>query len=272
MSIQGTSNNQAKSISDFQNEKFSESVKTDKNAESVNKKLSIFINSAYEALNNILEDGQVSNTPDNDELGTMQKWVKMMEQINSNISAKIKQKCAEVLGGLEYLKETFESFINDATQDSLEPDTTDADNFNHDLLIAPERLFSLEDPHMKQDYYDCLNANISNRLKASKLQIFQAKYKENLKNIASSVKTDGTYELNNLYDQITSQIKYYTDLADKEIEGLVKPRQNHGLSDKERAKLAHQKIHTREDFINDLIRNGCTKEKATKIADENGII
>ena len=45
-----------------------------------------------------------------------------------------------------------------------------------------------------------------------------------------------------------------------------------GLSDKERAKIAHQKKHTPEDFINDLIRNGYTKERAMKVAKENGII
>ena len=45
-----------------------------------------------------------------------------------------------------------------------------------------------------------------------------------------------------------------------------------GLSDKERAKVAHQKKHTPEDFINDLIRNGYTKEHAMKVAKENGII
>ena len=70
------------------------------------------------------------------------------------------------------------------------------------------------------------------------------------------------------YGEVPNVHKYSGEEGDVAIEKKKKPE----TASKVKVKAANQKKHTREDFINDLIRNGYTKEHAEQVANENGIV
>ena len=121
-----------------------------------------------------------------------------------------------------------------AEQAALEPDETDSQKaesstskvkITAETLRIPDRTFKYlsdnkrECEQIKREYDKCLNGSYqSNRKIASNLKCFQAKYEKLLKEVAPSIRNDGQYILENLYDQVGSQIRYYDKLADKDAE------------------------------------------------------
>lgn len=140
-------------------------------------------------------------------------------------------KVAEVFQNEKY------TVVNDS-QKNYEPQETDAqtelpkpsESLAEELRI-PERKFQYISDNknmcerIKKEYYSCLdNAEYSNQMKSSKLKCFQAKYGDELKKVSSSVKDDGKFVIENLYEQIESQIRYYSELAKKDTEQIKKDK------------------------------------------------
>ena len=209
------------------------------------------INSDME--NNILADGKISDS----EKTQIRNWIKLIDNIVGNIPAQIQAKLADMIDSLkdlalslfietkdkkyqgeniEMAKEGEEVALYDIEK-SYEPEETDTEpyekrmirQFSDDEIAATAKNLRIPDRKFKQftkfqqaitkEYNACIDSKdfTSGRI-AANLKNFQAKYEEELKQIASSVSDDGIYQTQTLYEQLSGQIRYYDELARRESE------------------------------------------------------
>ena len=224
-----------------------------------NAKESKVLNSIYD-LNNAIaadvhemeEDGEISADIDKktgkSEVDRIYDWVHVIDNMIGNISAQVKQSCAE---GMQILKIWLADLINmtgmgqyygqnveydgenvTLTDYGSEPEVTDAQQSQKPSDKTKDTAARLRIPDKKftvisDDKYECNSikkaydrcfGDKSNRKIASDLKCFQARYAEQLKTVASSIGDDGKYMIETLYDQVSSQIRFYSELADKDAE------------------------------------------------------
>lgn len=147
------------------------------------------------------------------------------KQIYQQLALKVSEtidRLTKAMNGVNPDVAAFEPKETDAQE--VEPKTEKAQITANTLRIPARKFMALSDnkkegERILTEYNNCIDSSYnSNRKIASNLKCFQAKYAEMLKTVASSIDDDGKYLLSNLYDQIDSQIRYYSDLADKEAE------------------------------------------------------
>ena len=255
MAVNGA-NDKPKTLEEYQ--ELAKTAAQDNDAATVKQKISIFSDGAWK-----LEQQIAPNGIDKNEMPILQQWINMLSSYTNKLSDSIKKACKDAIDRLDEVIENLKEMALGANQ-------TDAAQIkeNPNSLMVPERMFN-GDRFMKEDYDICFKQR-SNRLIASKLKIFQAKYEDELRKSAASIPTYNGYNLINLYNQIEQQIIHYNNLADKENNGNNQAS-GKKITGKDKTQAANQKKHTREDFINDLIRIGYTKSEAEKIADKNDI-
>ena len=198
------------------------------NSQKIGNTLAGIENSVQRDLDNALQDGVIDNTEKN----TLQAWLGQVKTLSKSISYIVSKtyedyrtRLNNVIKKLETHTKTEENIA------SYEPKKTDAQQdkpqtkVTESTLRIPDRKFMALSDNKKEgeriltEYNKCIDdAYNSNRKIASNLKCFQAKYEEMLKTVASSIENDGTYKISNLYEQIESQIRYYSDLADKDAE------------------------------------------------------
>lgn len=205
--------------------------------------------------NNILADGEVSNEEKvqiknwinliDNMLGSISSQVQekladlitSLEDLAANLFMEINETKYDG-ENIEIEKENDETFISrktPATDDSeteTEPElyedrmlkqlSYDEVAATADNLRIPDRKFSNFtnfQQSIMNEYKACIDSkNLTNGRIAANLKNFQAKYEEELKQIAASVSDDGIYEIDNLYTQLSSQIKFYSELARRDSE------------------------------------------------------
>ncbi len=203
--------------------------------------------------NNILADGKVNN----EEKVQIGNWIKLIDNMLGSISSQVQEKLADLMVSLEDLAANLFMEINDTKYDGknieLEKEndeifitrkTTVTDNSEAETELYEDRMLkqlsydevaatanSLRIPDRKfssftnfqqsimNEYKACIDSkNLTNGRIAANLKNFQAKYEEELKQIAASVSDDGIYEIDNLYTQLSSQIRFHSELARRDTE------------------------------------------------------
>ncbi len=209
------------------------------------------INSDME--NNILADGKISDS----EKTQIRNWIKLIDNMLGNIPSQVQAKLADSINSLKDLAMNLFAETNDKkyqgknielalegdevvqydVEGTYEPDETDAESyekrmirqFSDDEVAATAKNLRIPDRKFEsftkfqqtitKEYNACIDSKdfTSGRI-AANLKNFQAKYEEELKQIASSVSDDGIYQTQTLYDQLSGQIRYYDELARRESE------------------------------------------------------
>ena len=200
--------------------------------------------------NNILADGKVSN----EEKVQIRNWIKLIDSMLGSISSQVQERLADLMVSLEDLaanlfvetndekyngenieieKENDETYITrktPAVEEDSEPllyeDRMMKQLSDDEVAAAAENLripdrkftgFSNFQQSIMNEYKACIDSkNLTNGRISANLKNFQAKYEEELKQIAASVSDDGIYEIDNLYTQLDSQIRFYGELAKRD--------------------------------------------------------
>ena len=147
---------------------------------------------------------------------------KTYKKLADNLLGLIQKATSAIEGNNPYEVASYEPDDTDSNAPTVEP--SKKTEITAKALRIPDRKFQaisdnkIECEQIKREYAKCLdNPYQSNRKKASDLKCFQAKYEQQLKNVASSINSDGEYEIKNLFDQVSCQIRYYDKLADKDL-------------------------------------------------------
>lgn len=135
MGINGADNNQPKSIEDYK--KLADSIKNEKNTETVKNEVSIFINDATYEADKALADTVITKT----EAKSLSTWLSVASTIKNRISENPIMK--ETVAKLQKLREVLFDLIDMAEKEEYEPQESDSTTFEQKYPIIDKKADAL---------------------------------------------------------------------------------------------------------------------------------